>query len=538
MKNNAFHILLAALLAPVAIPGCGAGDPLETAAPDSTTEDIGTSSAAVTANAVLRRSTALDGTTNHKHEICRLDVDWLNQSLDLNLAAGNQIRIRKSGGTAAQKGVCTIEDNDGARNVVRMGNMGFRRIEMEAPPDQTTETTIILDSNVTSTSSTYGIGEDGEEAADDDQEFFDAVKETSNTQTEVVVIAPHGGDMEPGTDEQANTHFYNQLPSDKVTSWQANGYNDTVQNVDVINASHHWHITATHITSATGFQHLAGVIGRDFKYPVAFHGYASTRPNGVIFHPNEVLVGGRESPLFRQEIAEMITLATRNPITRVAAITGNWQTLDDLDGDEEENIVNELGTTNKGLQLEQSTEARGPQWRGRLLGRDRQGGRHGLPLPRRFPARHPRPLDRRHDQGGPRRSRRDLRSSPRRRDPPFDRDLAIRSLRPRPPGRPGPPDPDAVRAVRGVREHLPGGRRALGAAVRRPPQNRLGQLVLQAPPVPRRPPRHPARLRDGQIPNHRQGGLRREPVRHDPAAGGGARGARPVTAPRPHLRRD
>lgn len=327
--------------------GCAANEPLDAA------ESAGESAEALTASAVLRRSFALDGTTAHRNEICDLDVDWLNGQLGLSLSAGDQLRIVRSNGTAGQKGACTIQDHDGAGNVVRMGNEGFKRIEVTAPGNETTETAIVLDSDVSSAA--YGIGD--EVAAKNAQELFDDVQEADGTQTDVVVLAPHGGQMELRTDTQANTHFYDQLLAGSVTSWQASGYNSSG---DGINASAHWHITATDL-GPTGFHHLAGVTARRFRYPVAFHGYSSTR-NGLPFHRDEVLVGGRESALFRREIAEMITLGARNPSTLATTITGVWQSLpSDLDGNDDDNIVNWLGTAGKGLQLEQSSEARGVQ---------------------------------------------------------------------------------------------------------------------------------------------------------------------------------
>lgn len=342
MKRPLFVPFLAMLAAPAA--GCVAGDSLETS------ESIGESSAAVTVSAVLRRETDLDGDASHRDEICDLDVDWLNSQPGFTVAEGDQIRIRRSGGTAGQKGACTIQDHNGAGNVVRMGNIGFQRIEETPPGNETTGTNVILDSDVTSAS--YGIGD--ETAAKNAQEFFDDVKETSSTQTDVVVLAPHGGQVELRTDFQANTHFYNQLPAGQVTSWQASGYNDSG---DDIGASAHWHITGTEL-GAAGFHHLDGVAARRFKYPVAFHGYTSTR-DGLPFHRNEVLVGGLESALFRREIAEMITLGARNPSTLATTITGVWQNLPgDLDGNDGDNIVNWIGTRGKGLQLEQSSEAR------------------------------------------------------------------------------------------------------------------------------------------------------------------------------------
>lgn len=352
MKRILSRSLLAVLLAPAA--GCAAGDPVDTA------ESVGESAAAVTASAVLQRSSDLDGEDNHRDEICEVDLDWLNSQPGFAVAAGDQIRIRVSGGSAGQKGACTVQNRLNSTlpgNVVRMGNFGYERVDVAISGEDGPELAIELDNVVTSDCGDYS-SESQLRAA---EEFCDAVQETSSTQTDVVVLAPHGGQMELRTDRQANTHFYDQLPAGQVTSWKANGYNDSDddddgQNDD-IGASDHWHITATQLRP-TGFHHLSGVTDRRFKYPVAFHGYTSTRDKKP-FHRWEVLVGGRESALFRREIAEMITLGARNPSTLATTITGVWQNLpDDLDGSSEANLVNWIGTTGKGLQLEQSSEAR------------------------------------------------------------------------------------------------------------------------------------------------------------------------------------
>ena len=84
------------------------------------------------------------------------------------------------------------------------------------------------------------------------------------THTALIVIAPHGGDIEAHTDQQAE-HVSSQLAGKGVSSWRCKGWHPR-------GAFAHWHITSTDIHEAS-FPLLNSVISRGFRYAVAFHGF-------------------------------------------------------------------------------------------------------------------------------------------------------------------------------------------------------------------------------------------------------------------------
>jgi phage replication-related protein YjqB (UPF0714/DUF867 family) len=334
----------ACLIAIAAPTGCLVADPLS--------EAVGEAPAAASTTAVLRLDNAMNGTNGHVNERCDVDLAWLNAQLGTSLVSGRQIRIGRTGvDGGGATGACTVQDRPDAGSVVRMGDVGFGRIDMDAPADETTDTAVFLESIVASTAYTIANASTAKTA----QEYFEDLKETGSSNAVMVALAPHGGSIELRTDGQANNHFYGQFTAGTVTSWQANGYNNSTS--DDYNAFDHWHITSTDIDEGS-YPKLAQIANRQFRYAVAFHGYSSTR-NGAPFHPSEVIVGGLEAELFRREVAEMINWGVRNdnltqPIT---AIYTNLPS--DLDGDATDNIVNRITASGKGLQLEQSAEARG-----------------------------------------------------------------------------------------------------------------------------------------------------------------------------------
>jgi hypothetical protein len=86
----------------------------------------------------------------------------------------------------------------------------------------------------------------------------------------LVVIAPHGGHIEPGTDDQAEYVWkrLSQLFPDEVTLWMCEGFS----NPHAKDAHERWHITATEI-SERSFPKLELIFGSKFEYSIAFHGW-------------------------------------------------------------------------------------------------------------------------------------------------------------------------------------------------------------------------------------------------------------------------
>jgi hypothetical protein len=74
-------------------------------------------------------------------------------------------------------------------------------------------------------------------------EFIERLRDDDNTQTGLIVLAPHGGEVEDHTDDQA-TCVANQLAGKPVSIWLCKGYGPLSGAAD---ASQIWHITAADI---------------------------------------------------------------------------------------------------------------------------------------------------------------------------------------------------------------------------------------------------------------------------------------------------
>ena len=157
----------------------------------------------------------------------------------------------------------------------------------------------------------------------------------------LLVLAPHGGDIEPFTDDQAE-HVRDLLADIGVSCWRCQGFKPHG------GAVARWHITSTDISSAS-FPRLATVDGRGFRHAVSFHGFATDadRP--------DVLVGGAAPDPFKWVVRAVIGAALDGTGLRVE-IAGPG---DPLGGDEDRNLVNRLTADGRsGIQVEQQPHAR------------------------------------------------------------------------------------------------------------------------------------------------------------------------------------
>jgi phage replication-related protein YjqB (UPF0714/DUF867 family) len=154
----------------------------------------------------------------------------------------------------------------------------------------------------------------------------------------LIVIAPHGGDIEEYTDEQAE-QIGKQFSSKCVSVWVCKGFKEHGGALD------RWHITSTDI-SEESFPKLKTVFGRRFEYAVAFHGMKrdSICIGGTIPDPPDPL---------KQEIKEAIEKAVS---FKIKVATEGDGCPPNFNGNNPNNIVNRLGTI--GVQIEQSEEAR------------------------------------------------------------------------------------------------------------------------------------------------------------------------------------
>jgi phage replication-related protein YjqB (UPF0714/DUF867 family) len=161
----------------------------------------------------------------------------------------------------------------------------------------------------------------------------------------LIIIAPHGGRIEPHTDEQAE-RVKKALAGKPVSSWMCKGWS----NVEGITPSERWHITSTDIHEAS-FPLLARVVGRRFAHAVSFHGF---QREDILA---DVVIGGAGWPYLKEELRKEIA-GSLDPELRVV-IAGEK---DPLNGNDPRNIVNRLAE-GSGIQIEQSPRARRASWR-------------------------------------------------------------------------------------------------------------------------------------------------------------------------------
>jgi phage replication-related protein YjqB (UPF0714/DUF867 family) len=160
----------------------------------------------------------------------------------------------------------------------------------------------------------------------------------------LVVIAPHGGDIEPWTDNQAEfvwSHL-SHLSPDRVTLWMCKGFS----NKDARDAHARWHITSTEI-SERSLPKLKTIFGPKFEYSIAFHGWKE----------DSICVGGNAESADAGLIGEI-----KDAIKGALVTEGSNIEVEDsncpgmFNGDDPCNIVNRLGV--KGIQIEQCRKAR------------------------------------------------------------------------------------------------------------------------------------------------------------------------------------
>lgn len=159
-----------------------------------------------------------------------------------------------------------------------------------------------------------------------------------NEANSVVSIAPHGGQMEPHTVEQA---FQVGTTLLTCSAWSYCGY------VNDGSAREKYYTTSTDI-SVSSHEFLPELAERGFEYAVAFHGYSPD-----FSHP-DVYVGGSASRTIRDRLAESI--ARYADIEVEVAQPSDGRLYEWYAGRRSDNIVNRLGK--RGLQLEQTRTAR------------------------------------------------------------------------------------------------------------------------------------------------------------------------------------
>jgi len=170
--------------------------------------------------------------------------------------------------------------------------------------------------------------------------FFEAARQ-EDARSYAVVIAPHGGDIERDTDEQATCTLEALIAAGvPVSSWVCRGSGDATKG-----AFDRWHITSTDLQPAC-FPLLASVMTRRFRCGVAFHGFDRKEDEA------DVYVGGGASLALKTAVARALNRLKLPIAVKISSPEDDPK----FQGFSPENLINRL--TANGLHLEQSAGAR------------------------------------------------------------------------------------------------------------------------------------------------------------------------------------
>jgi murein DD-endopeptidase MepM/ murein hydrolase activator NlpD len=279
-----------------------------------------------TYDATVKKAFNAQGTLINEGEHCSADPERL---ANIGRAQGRQIRVKRNENEYALYTVSETRQET-PDTIVRMAREGRARLTPDASeiPD---EFGTIVDSQVPHPTYT-------DDEAETNSEFVERLAD-NGTHTGLVAIAPHGGEIEERTDQQAE-HVASQLAAKGVSCWRCKGFRRGG------GAFERWHITSPDLNEAS-FPLLNTIIKRHFTYAVAFHG----------FEQQEILIGGGADEALKCEIRSAIQKAIAGSGIEVNIATPEAN----FNGDNPNNIVNRLANGN-GIQVEQSKAARNTYW--------------------------------------------------------------------------------------------------------------------------------------------------------------------------------
>ena len=259
-----------------------------------------------------------------KKEHCSADADLLRS---IGRARGEQVRIYRDDSEFAVFTIADVPD-EAPDSIVRMGK--FARLRFG--PSEEFEGRIVP--TVTASHLT-------DEQARDRGELVERLVDDGKN-TGLLIMAPHGGQLETPTDLQAE-RLAEKLGQARASTWICKGFHPRGGKA----AFDRWHITSTDISEAS-YPMLARVAARKFEYAISFHGMAEDR----------ILIGGTAPTRLRQEIREAIRLAIDDPKMAVdLSLPGEPN-----GGLDPKNIVNRYASQG-GVQIEQSPRARREHWK-------------------------------------------------------------------------------------------------------------------------------------------------------------------------------
>jgi phage replication-related protein YjqB (UPF0714/DUF867 family) len=237
----------------------------------------------------------------------------------LDSGPGHQVRIHRNDEFA----LFTVSElmHETTEAVVRMGLGGRRRLQKDEEFDGVLDTKVV-DPDLC------------EKDAEDAGELIERLAD-DGSQTHLIAIAPHGGQIEEHTDKQAE-RVAERLGEQLASAWRAKGWRPDGGAFD------RWHITSTDLNPVC-FPLLNSVISRRFEHAVAFHGF-NDEPG--------VLIGGTAPAELKERLRQAIQQVLPAGLhVRVALPNERFG------GDDPNNIVNRLSPCG-GIQIEQGTRPR------------------------------------------------------------------------------------------------------------------------------------------------------------------------------------
>jgi phage replication-related protein YjqB (UPF0714/DUF867 family) len=139
-------------------------------------------------------------------------------------------------------------------------------------------------------------------------------------------------------------HVGKQFSSEQVSEWICKGFKKPRGAFD------RWHITSTDI-SEESFPKLKTIIGRQFEYSIAFHGWGG----------DSICIGGSMPDDLKLQIKTAIegaVLGSRIVVAVAEDDVDDEMSPEGFNGNNPDNIVNRLSKPKGGLQIEQCMKAR------------------------------------------------------------------------------------------------------------------------------------------------------------------------------------
>jgi phage replication-related protein YjqB (UPF0714/DUF867 family) len=255
-------------------------------------------------------------------EHCSGDPDLL---ATIDRALGQQVRIIRN---PTERAIYTVAATEGVPGsfepIVRMGEGALARLNATEGFAGTVDALV-----------THPRFSDAE--AEANGEFVERLFDNGINRG-LIVIAPHGGDIERRTDDQA-VCVISRLQSRAVSGWMCRGWSQGP------GAFRRWHITSTDLHEAS-FPKLARVLGRRFRFAVAFHGFSDPDI------PHDILLGGLAPEDLKLEVKAAIEAAVPSLAVHITRPEEKYG------GDSRRNIVNRLAAGGAAIQLEQQPHVR------------------------------------------------------------------------------------------------------------------------------------------------------------------------------------